>query len=367
MNPTNHPALEEGRLAHLVLPNRAVVAPMSRVSAHDNGIPTPLMAAYYGRFAEGGFALIITEGTYTDRVFSQGYAKQPGITDSAQIEAWRSVVQRVHQAGGRILLQIMHAGALSQFCQRTIAPSAVPPRGHMLESYGGKGTFPLPHAASRAELGAARDGFAAAATNAQAAGFDGVEIHGANGYLLDQFLTDYTNQRQDEYGGTITKRVRFLTEVITAVCAAVHSPFIVGVRLSQGKVNDFDYLWTGGEEDAALIFPAVANAGADYIHFATGGNGYRHGSYTKTGACLPRLARQYSRLPVLANGGLHNPDESRRILTEQEADFVALGVEALANPDWPHRLQRGQVLAPLPKDYFHSGVTLEKTGLPGLT
>lgn len=179
-------------LGPLQLANRLAVAPMTRVSATADGRATARMAEYYGAFARGGFGLVITEGIYTDRAYAQGYLFQPGLTDGAQQEAWRPVADQVHAAGGRIVAQLMHAGAISQGNpHRTVAkgPSAVQPKGLQMGFYRGEGAYRTPEELSLAEIEEIVAGFAAAALRARQAGFDGVEIHGANGYLLDQFLT----------------------------------------------------------------------------------------------------------------------------------------------------------------------------------
>lgn len=340
---TIHPVLSEVRLGALRLRNRAVVAPMSRVSTAGDGVPTDAMAEYYARFAAGGFGLITTEGTYTDAEFSQTYPDQPGIVTERQVEAWRVVTDAVHAAGGVIALQLMHAGALVQgnrHSDRSIAPSAVQPLGVKMSAYGGEGPFAVPEAATRADIRRIVGGFGAAAERARVAGFDAVEIHGANGYLVDQFLTGYTNQRDDEYGGDPAGRVRFAVEVVRAVRAAVGPEFPVGLRLSQTKVNDFGYRWAGAAE-AETIFRAVGTAGIDYLHLASEGRDWYDTAVLDTGETVTRLARSVTGLPVIANGGMHAPDLTRTVLGEGHADLVALGRGALANPDWPQVIAAG--------------------------
>src|SRR5262249_37748577 len=154
---------------------------------------------------------------YTDLAFSQAYRNQPAVVTARQIDGWRAVTASVHAAGGRIALQLMHAGALVQGNRHratTIAPSAVEPRGTKMPAYGGSGPFAVPAPATRSEIGETVEGFAASAVRARLAGFDAVEIHGANGYLIDQFLTAYTNLRADEYGGDAGRRARFAAEVV---------------------------------------------------------------------------------------------------------------------------------------------------------
>jgi len=356
-----HPILDEVAIKGYQLRNKAVVAPMSRVSANGNGVPTMNMTRYYAQYASGGFGLVITEGTYTDRYFSQGYANQPGIVTDEQVEGWRQVTESVHKAGGLIILQLMHAGALSQCLHNTAGPSAVKPLGKKMKDYGGEGPYPLPLALSQTDLIETISGFAHSARRAASAGFDGVEIHGANGYLIDQFLTDYTNRRTDRYGGSTCNRVRLAVEVIKAVRQSVDEDFIVGIRLSQGKVNDFDYTWPGGARDAEIIFSQVAGAAADYIHFASEGRGFDHGCVLADGTSLPRLARELTGLPVIANGGLHDPDEAYRILQDGHGDLAALGSGALANPDWPDLLARKAPIRAFDPMILSKGVTIEAT------
>ncbi|MCX0269601.1 NADH:flavin oxidoreductase [Nocardia zapadnayensis] len=357
---TIHPVLSEVRIGALRLRNRAVVAPMSRVSTAGDGVPTDAMAEYYAEFAAGGFGLITTEGTYIDAEFSQAYPDQPGIVTERQIEAWRVVTDAVHAAGGVIALQLMHAGALVQgnrHGDRSIAPSAVQPLGAKMAAYGGEGPFALPEAAARADIRRIVGGFGAAAERARAAGFDAVEIHGANGYLIDQFLTAYTNQRDDEYGGDPAGRVRFAVEVVRAVRAAVGPEFAVGLRLSQTKVNDFGYRWSGAGE-AETIFRAVGTAGVDYLHLASEGRDWYDTAVLDSGETVTRLARSVAGLPVIANGGMHGPELARTVLEEGHADLVALGRGALANPDWPRVIAAGERPAAFDRGMLDPVVTL---------
>lgn len=348
-----HSVLNPFRSHKFTLKNRAVVSPMSRVSTSGDGVPTAAMAAYYERYAAGGFGMVITEGTYTDRHFSQAYPNQPGITDASQKEGWRRVVAEVKKHDTIFIMQLMHAGALSQHLSNTRGPSAIQPMRNMLAGYSRKqGPYPLPHAMNLAEIDQVVDGYVQSALAAEKIGFNGVEIHAANGYLLDQFLTEYTNNREDKYGGSVENRIRLTAEIIAAIKQAVKESFIVGVRLSQGKVNDFDYLWPGGIKDGKIIFNSVANAGADYIHFASEGKGFDPDSLTKEGQSLPKLARECTALPVIANGGLHDPAYAERIIADGHGDIVSHGKGALANPDWPNRLYAGDQVLPFDPGSF---------------
>jgi 2,4-dienoyl-CoA reductase-like NADH-dependent reductase (Old Yellow Enzyme family) len=314
---------------------------MTRVSATSAGLPTRRMSDYYAAFAEGGFGLVVTEGLYTDKAYSQGYLFQPGLSDEVQAEGWRPIVERVHAQGARMIAQLMHAGALSQgntYRAGTRGPSAVRPKGQQMAFYRGTGDYPMPMAMSVDEISEAIRGFAAAAVLARKAGFDGVEVHGANGYLLDQFLTEGVNLRDDRYGGDVEARLSLIVEVVKAVRAAVGEPFVVGVRISQGKVNDFLHKWSGGEEEAAAIFGALGKLPIDYLHtteFEAWQPAFR------AGPSLAALAKKHSPVPVLANGSLHHPEHAAALIGRGEADFISLGRGALTHADWPRRVSDG--------------------------
>lgn len=358
---------EPSKIGAVTVRNKLAVAPMSRVSALEDGVTGPLMKAYYEDYAQGGFGIIITEGLYTDEHYSQGYYKQPGIATNEQAASWQPILEAVHNQHAVIIAQLMHAGALSQhnrFTANTQAPSAVKPKGQQMSFYYGTGDYRLPEALTVDEIKKVVRGFVDSALNAKSAGFDGVEIHGANGYLLDQFLTDYTNQREDEYGGSLTNRLRIFKEIIEAVRTAVGDEFIVGVRVSQKKVNDTEHLWHDGEKAAEQIFSLIKDSGADYIHTAepVASEPAFPGS-----ASLASLAKKYSGLPIIANGGIQDSLQATNVLENAQADFVSLGKVALANPDWPNLLKKGErlksfefaMLAPIAdlanaKSYFSS-------------
>ena len=333
------------QLGTISLKNRIAVAPMTRISATEDGYVTTDMIRYYQGFAEGGFGLIITEGIYPDLAHSQGYLHQPGIGDDAQAQAWKPVVEAVHGAGAKAVMQLMHAGALSQGNHRSkqsVGPSAVQPKGEQLGFYRGEGPYAMPREITEQEIAGVIESFAAAALRAKQAGFDGVEVHGANGYLLDQFLTDYTNQRTDRYGGSTENRVRLLVEVVQAVRATVGPDFLVGIRISQGKVNDYQHKWANGQQDAEIIFSSVAAAGADYIH--TTEHDAQAPAFSETnsdGDTLAGYAKRFGKLPVIANGKLGTLEAANAILADGKTDIVALGKSALANRDWPQRAANG--------------------------
>ncbi len=326
--------------------NRLFVAPMTRISATEDGRATETMTRYYERFARGGFGAISTEGIYTDQAFSQGYANQSGLSDDAQAHAWKPVVRAIRSHRAFAIAQLMHAGALSQgnrFRGTTVGPSAVQPKGEQMGFYHGKGRYALPAAMTEEQIADAIAGFADSAGRAiEIAGFDSVEIHGANGYLLDEFLTGYANTRTDRWGGSTLGRVRLIVETIKAVRKKLGGGVPVGVRISQGKVNDYVHKWQGAERDAEVIFGSLADAGADFIHVT------EHEAWTPAfavgGPSLMHLARRYaSRSVIFANGGLHDVGRALAAL-EDGADVITIARWALANPDLPRRWSDGGVL-----------------------
>ncbi|MET0473396.1 MAG: NADH:flavin oxidoreductase [Mycobacterium sp.] len=349
---STHPALRPQRIGALQLKNRLSVAPMTRVSADADGAATAEMAEYYATFARGGFGLVITEGIYTDTAHSQGYLNQPGLATEAHAGAWRPVVDAVHAEGVPVIAQLMHAGALSQgnsYGVGTIAPSEIAPRGTTLGEYGGPDGWPTPRAMTTADVDDVVAGFVDAAVRARAAGFDGVEVHAANGYLLDQFLTDYTNVRDDYYGGDVAGRIRLTGRVLRAIRDRVGPDLLLGVRVSQTKVNDFTYRWPGGAADAETIFAALAQAGPDYLHIASEGRDFIDTARFADGRTITALARDVSSLPVMANGGMHDLDQAADVLDGGHGDLLSIARGALANPDLPARIAAG--VEPRPFDH----------------
>ena len=341
MSQSDYPNLfQAGDIGGLDLACRIVTAPMTRVSAAAGGLATGQMQAHYRAFAEGGFPLIISEGTYTDKEHSQGYLNQPGITDQAQIDAWARVTEAVHGAGGRIFQQLMHAGALSQhndYVDGTRAPSSIQPVGEMAKNYFGDGPYQTPAALTTGEIEKIKAAFSQAAENAVAAGFDGIEIHGANGYLLHQFFSTATNRRDDAYGGSAENRARFHAEILAAAKAGAGG-VPVGMRLSQMAVNNFEHVWEGGADDARALFSTMDANGADYLHinsvpaFKPVFDGDR---------TLAAHAREYFSGPVIACGGMSDAAAADGMIGAGDADFVAMARGALADPGWPNKIAAG--------------------------
>jgi N-ethylmaleimide reductase len=315
----------------LALKNRVAMAPLTRSRAGPGNVPTQLSALYYAQRASAG--LIIAEATQISPD-GQGYISTPGIHSKEQIEGWKCVTKAVHISGAAMVLQLWHVGRISHPSFQPggaapTAPSAIKPKVQAFTAEGFQ-PIPTPRALETSEIPGIVERYAQAARNAMAAGFDGVEVHGANGYLIDQFLRDQTNKRTDRYGGSIENRSRFLLEVVDAVTAAVGAER-TGVRISpQNGQNDIS------DSNAQALFNYVAEQlskkGLAYLHIIEGDTG---------GVPVPPF--DYKKLkdlfggPVIANNGF---DEARanKALAEGRADVIAFGKPFISNPDLVIRL-----------------------------
>jgi N-ethylmaleimide reductase len=342
------------RLGAIDLSHRIVLAPLTRMRADVPGnVPNDLMATYYGQRASRG-GLMITEATFISPSGNGGYAS-PGIFTDAQVDGWRKVVDAVHAKGAGILLQLWHVGRQSHVDlqpngQAPIAPSAIQAEVRALLA-SGPAIGSMPRAIELSEIPGLVREYRRAAQRAKQAGFDGVEVHGANGYLIDQFLQNNSNRRTDAYGGSIENRARFLLEVVEAV-KAVWGGDRVGLRIGPG--NKF-----GGMGDSApdVTFPYVARAlaplGLAYLHIIeprVAGNVSDDGRPPVAAGLLRPLFGG----PVIAAGGF-DAAGAEAILEKGEADLVAFGRHFLANPDLPERLRRNLPLNPYDRTTFYYG------------
>lgn len=337
--------LSSGTIGKIQVKNRVGLAPMTRTSATPTGEATERMLKYYSKFARGGFGFLITEGIYIDEKQSQGYLNQSGIANQKHLLAWKQVVNAVHQEGSYVIAQLMHAGSQSQgnaYTKETIGPSSVSPKGEQLSLYQGEGPYALPQEMTKQDIQNVIQSFVSSAARAKEAGFDGVEIHGANGYLLDEFLTDYMNLRTDDYGGSTENRIRLSVEVCEAVRKEVGQDFALGIRVSQGKTSDYHHKWAGKEKEAEIIFSSLAKTGIDYIHVTE--YDATIPAFEGSDVSLAALAKKYGQLPVIANGNLEDPEKAEDMLQKGEIDFVTIGKGALANPDYPQRIANGETL-----------------------
>jgi N-ethylmaleimide reductase len=325
-------AFESYDLAGTKLANRIAMAPMTRSRAHGAGnTPTELMATYYAQRASAG--LIITEGAQPS-VIGLGYTNTPGLHSAEQVEAWRKVTDAVHAEGGVIFAQIMHTGRIGHPSLLPdglipVAPSSVKAAGQV-HTFDGMQDFVEPKELSDAEIRATIADFATAARNAIAAGFDGVEIHGANGYLVHQFLSDNVNQRTDAWGGSVDGRIRFAVEVAAAVVEAIGAQK-VGIRLSPANPYN-DIIETNADEVYPALVAALAPLGLAYLHLIEGDRE------------LARKLRAGWPSTFILNPATHpqpTGPEALALIQDGTTDLVSFGALFLANPDLPARLAAG--------------------------
>jgi N-ethylmaleimide reductase len=344
------------RLGAVQLPNRMIMAPLTRMRAAPGGVATALMADYYGQRADA--ALVITEGTAITAL-AHGYPASPGIYTADQIASWRLVTERVHRRRGRIFVQLQHNGRGSLAAYNSdgslpVAPSAIAYVGKVYTPAFEPMNPPIPRALDTAEVAALVEAFANAARNALAAGFDGVEIQGANGHLIDQFLCDGSNRRVDAYGGGIGARMRFLIEVIEATIGVVGADRI-GVRLSPfGRYGGIC------DTDPVALFAAVVHElsrhGLAYLHLIEA-RGSEIGITDELHANAPNNAAlfRHAFTGPLISAGAYTPDSGARALASGQADAIAFGRLFIANPDLVVRVQGGLPLNTPDRATFYGG------------
>ncbi len=330
-------------LGDLKLPNRIVMAPLTRCRASAGRVPNALMQQYYVQRASAG--LIISEATSVSPM-GVGYPNTPGIWSDAQVAGWSRITQAVHQANGRILLQLWHVGRVSDPIyldgQLPVAPSPIAPSGHV-SLLRPKKPFETPRALASAELPGIVEDYRRAAENALRAGFDGVEIHGANGYLLDQFLQSGSNRRDDDYGGSLENRARLMLEVADAVCS-VWGASRVGMHLApRGDAYDM------GDADPQTTFSYVARElGQRGLAFLC------TREHFQTTPLTPKLKVAFGG-PVIANEQMDQA-QAEQIVNSGQADAIAFGVKYIANPDLVERFRVGSALNEAdPKTFYGSG------------
>lgn len=353
-----HDLFDSIEIGDYTLSNRIVMAPMTRNRAGEGNVPRALNVTYYQQRASAG--LIITEGSQISPQ-GVGYPATPGIHSAEQVEGWKAVTAAVHDKGGHIFLQLWHVGRISHPSwqpegQLPVAPSAIKPAGEVV-TYEGLQAFVKPHALTTDELPSIVADYVNAARKAMQAGFDGVEIHSANGYLLDQFIRDGSNQRDNSYGGSIKNRSRLLREVVEAVCNAIGSNK-VGVRISpENSHNDMH------DSDPQNTFNYVTDMlnvfNLAYLHVLEGdmANGNRVLDYAQIKS---RFAG-----PYMANSG-YDFDLATQAIKNGDADLVAFGVPFISNPDLVERFKTGAELTAADQTTFYGGDEKGYTDYPFL-
>jgi N-ethylmaleimide reductase len=320
------------RVGRHTLSNRLIMAPMTRSRADDNGVPGELVALYYAQRASAG--LIISEGVYPTAT-GKGYVRTPGIETEAQTTAWRHITKAVHERGGRIFMQIMHCGRISHPSLLPdgvlpVAPSAIKPAGQTWTSNGLQ-DLPTPRALDIAEIAGIIERYRLATRQALEAGFDGVELHAASGYLPEQFLSSGSNQRDDRYGGSVENRARFVLETLAAMVAEAGGDR-VGVKISP-EMGFNDISDANPQETYAYLVEQLRDFGLAYLHVALFGAKADYHALLR-----PRFNGAY-----LIGGGLDR-NSAESLLDKGQADATVFGGAFLANPDLPERFRRNAPL-----------------------
>ncbi|MCE7079831.1 NADH:flavin oxidoreductase [Streptomyces sp. ST2-7A] len=353
-DPAVAPLFRPFSLGTLDLPNRVVMAPMTRRFSPD-GVPGPDVAAYYARRAAGGVGLIVTEGTYVDHPSAGEYANVPRFHGEEALLGWKGVVEAVHAAGGRIMPQLWHVGPVRKpgappFPDAPVfTPSGLGPDGTPIGAAG-----PVPTAR---DIGAVITAFAEGAATAQRLGFDGVELHGAHGYLIDSFLWEGTNRRTDAYGGDPVARTRLAAEIIAAVREATSPDFPVVLRISQWKGSDYTARIAQSPAELESVLTPLVEAGVDAIHAST--RRYWLPEFDGSPLNLAGWVKKLTGLPVISvgsvgldevftasfTGGEAHPtglDQLLERLGGDEFDLIAVGRALLTDPEWTEKIRTGR-------------------------
>lgn len=356
------PVLTPFRLGDMHLPNRVVMSPLTRSRSNDEGVPPDFAADYYAQRADAG--LIISEATNISAQ-ARGYAFTPGIWTSTQVKSWQNVTQAVHKRGGHMFLQLWHTGRIShpdlQRGALPVAPSAIKPTGQAFTNDGLK-EHVTPRALETDEIPAIVQDYRHAAQCAKDAGFDGVEIHSANNYLLEQFIRDTTNHRTDEYGGSVENRLRFPLAVVQAVTDVWGGGGRVGIRISPATTMpgetplDSDPMTTYG-----AYVDALSAAGLLYLHDI---EGVTQLSRDPSGVDFLALRKRFAGAYIANNQ--YTLKLAEETLAAGKADMFSFGRPFLANPDLVTRMRTGAPLAEAPKEYWYGGGSVGYSDWPGM-
>jgi len=335
--------LTPGRIDGFDTKNRIMMAPMTRSRAHVGGVPSELAVTYYAQRASAG--LILTEGTAPSAV-GLGYARTPAVHTQEQIAAWKKITDAVHAKGGRMFMQFMHVGRIAHSANRyveepPVAPSVVKAAGQMWTDAHGLQDFDTPRALELNEIPGVIEEYAQATRNALAAGFDGVELHSASGYLPMQFLSTGTNKRTDGYGGSVNNRIRFVVEALEAMIKAAGSSGRVGMKISPAMPFN-DCTDENPVETYTTLVKAVSPLGLGYLHVLR--------------TVIPdtfELLRPLFKGPFAAGGGFDR-DSANALLASGGADYIVFGKLFTSNPDLPQRFEKSAQLTPFDATTFYS-------------
>lgn len=357
----NSALFSKTKLGTIELKNHMVMAPMTRCRAINN-IPNALMTEYYAQRTEAG--LIITEGT-SPSPNGLGYTRIPGIFSPEQIEGWKKITSAVHAKNGKIFIQLMHTGRVSHPANMPAgshihSPSAIQPKGQMWTDAQGMQNFPVPQEMTLSDIETAIQEYIQAAKNAIEAGFDGVELHGANGYLLDQFLNPASNQRTDVYGGSIENRCRFVLKVAGEVAKAIGKEK-TGIRLSPYGASNSMGQFPETEMQYAALAEKLNALGLVYIHLVDHSS---MGAPKVEPATVQKIRNNFKNALILSGG--YTQERAEKDLVSGMASLVAFGKSFIANPDLVTRLQKNAELNPPAMDTFYTADAKGYTDYPFL-
>ena len=338
MNPTT--IFSPLTLKNHTLKNRIGVAPMTRLSAGATGIPRQDVFDFLVRRAENGAGLIFTEAVVTDYESAQGYPNQSRISTQPQIEAWAKVVDKIHKAGAVVIMQLFHCGRMAwpevNPAGRSIAPSRLAPK--QINPLTGA-PYPVPDEMSQFDIDHVINGFAESAKGAVAAGFDGAEVHGAHGYLINQFLSAYSNQRTDSYGGAVENRYRFAHEIIQAVRKVVPEDRLLTFRISNWGIADMEVSLFSNKAEYQEVIKMLSKEPIDSISVST--YDFREPMFG-TGQNMAQITRETTGLPIMICGKIHDRDSADKAL--EDADIVLSAKSFLLNPNWVADIKAGKEL-----------------------
>jgi 2,4-dienoyl-CoA reductase-like NADH-dependent reductase (Old Yellow Enzyme family) len=343
------------QLKHFELKNRIGVAPMTRMSSAQDSIPRQDVLDFLVTRARNGAAIVYTEAIVTDYESAQGYPGQARILTQRQIDAWKPVVEAIRKEGAISIMQIFHCGRMAwpeiNPANRAIAPSAVSPNQE--NPLTGK-PYPLPDIMSQFDIEHVINGFAESAKGAVEAGFDGVEVHGAHGYLINNFLSSYSNQRNDDYGGSPEKRCRFAHEVIEAVRKVVPEDRLLLFRISNWGIADMDVSLYENKEEYQEIIKLLSKESIDAISVST--YDYREEAFG-SGRNMAQITREVTGLPIMICGKIFDRNSAEDAL--KDADIVLSAKSMLLNPNWVEDIRQGKTLSPYPSQAANIAYTDE--------